>query len=280
MIRINQACYIDGTGLALGPITINQGAITALAPILNLTTTWNNSGVTFAGFKYVITDTASAAGSLPFQILGGAAGTTNCFSVGKTGATSQASTANAANFSTNLGGGLFYWNGRSVLRSNSDGEVQIGNNANTGWTTFNLGPTTGNTANGTWQFSKVNLACVIGTDTNCTGKGTGTITTATTALPAGAIVYGVSARVITILAGSDGIVSWALGHAGDTDKWGAALDIAATTTSAGANFTDGSALVVGAAAAGVTFSGTGGKIIDSGAITITVYYMNFIPISV
>jgi hypothetical protein len=41
-----------------------QGTITASAPILDLSSTWNNAGVTFTGLKYNVTDTASAAGSL------------------------------------------------------------------------------------------------------------------------------------------------------------------------------------------------------------------------
>ena len=52
---------------------------------LNFTQTWNASGVAFTGFKGVITDTDSAAGSLAMQILGGAAGATNILSIGKDG---------------------------------------------------------------------------------------------------------------------------------------------------------------------------------------------------
>lgn len=41
-----------------------QGTITASAPILDLSSTWNNGAVTFTGLKYNVTDTASAAASL------------------------------------------------------------------------------------------------------------------------------------------------------------------------------------------------------------------------
>lgn len=47
--------------------------------------TWNAAGVAFVGADIQITDTASAAGSLPFRIRGGAAGTTGLFSVSKAG---------------------------------------------------------------------------------------------------------------------------------------------------------------------------------------------------
>ena len=57
----------------------------AIVQALSATQTWNASGVTFTGWKYTITDTASAAGSLAMQILGGAAGTTSLFKVTKAG---------------------------------------------------------------------------------------------------------------------------------------------------------------------------------------------------
>lgn len=38
--------------------------VTASAPLLDLSQTWNNAGVTFTGFKLNVTSTASAAGSL------------------------------------------------------------------------------------------------------------------------------------------------------------------------------------------------------------------------
>ena len=42
----------------------DSGTLTANAPALDLTQTWNNSGVTFTGLKFNATDTASASGSL------------------------------------------------------------------------------------------------------------------------------------------------------------------------------------------------------------------------
>ena len=64
--------------LAMGTIT------TAIGP-QTWTETRNAAGVTFPGLKYTITDTASAAGSLAMQILGGAAATTHIFSLNKIG---------------------------------------------------------------------------------------------------------------------------------------------------------------------------------------------------
>jgi len=46
-----------------GPLTVSSGPLTASAPIA-LTQTWNNSGVTFTGLKFDVTDTASGSSSL------------------------------------------------------------------------------------------------------------------------------------------------------------------------------------------------------------------------
>lgn len=70
--------YITGLSVA-------QGTLTADAQSISTTATWNSAGTTFTHWKAVITDTASAAGSLAVSIKGGASGTTNLFSVNKSG---------------------------------------------------------------------------------------------------------------------------------------------------------------------------------------------------
>ena len=67
-------------------LTLAAGTITTDLQQFLTTVTRNAAGVTYGGaWKLVITDTASAAGSLAMQILGGAAGTTKLFSVDKIG---------------------------------------------------------------------------------------------------------------------------------------------------------------------------------------------------
>jgi len=65
-------------------VFIGAGTATTDVAALSVTRTNNNAAVA-TGVKFVFTDTTSAAGFLPLQILGGAAGTTNLISVGKTG---------------------------------------------------------------------------------------------------------------------------------------------------------------------------------------------------
>lgn len=64
---------------------IAAGTATADEQALSTTQTWNAAGVTFTGHKYTVTDTASAAGSLHSQWLGGAAGATTLMSLSKAG---------------------------------------------------------------------------------------------------------------------------------------------------------------------------------------------------
>jgi hypothetical protein len=66
-------------------LTAKAGTATTDVNALYLYQEWNNNLVAFNGVKVVIKDTQSAAGALPFQILGGAAGTTNLLSIGKAG---------------------------------------------------------------------------------------------------------------------------------------------------------------------------------------------------
>ncbi len=86
-------------------VNLFQGTVTtSTQPNINSTVTWNGGGVTFKGWRFVITDTASAAGSLPIEILGGAAGTTSLFSLSKAGAATFGSTVTATG--ATLTGGL------------------------------------------------------------------------------------------------------------------------------------------------------------------------------
>ncbi len=73
----------DGTTFSTLRASLAAGTLTTAVGPLTITETRNAAGVTFPGLKYTITDTASAAGSLALQILGGAAGATSLLSIGK-----------------------------------------------------------------------------------------------------------------------------------------------------------------------------------------------------
>lgn len=69
----------DGTSKAL---TLGGATVTASTPVLNLSQTWNNSGVTFTGAKLNVTNTASGSSSLLMDLQ---VGSTSAFKVDKQG---------------------------------------------------------------------------------------------------------------------------------------------------------------------------------------------------
>lgn len=69
-------------------VTVAAGTATTDVPALSVTRTNNNAAVA-TGVKFTFTDTTSAAGFLPFQVLGGASGVTNLLSTTKAGNTAS-----------------------------------------------------------------------------------------------------------------------------------------------------------------------------------------------
>jgi len=98
---------VGGGTLTPTSVSIAQGTRTTDAQALTSTVTWNNGAVAFTHWKAVITDTASAATSMALQIFGGAAGTTNLFSVSKAGlVTAPAVVSSAAQITAGSATGL------------------------------------------------------------------------------------------------------------------------------------------------------------------------------
>ena len=81
-----------GTQVAGQGLTALAGIAVTDVPLALFTRTNNHASVA-TGFKIVYTDTTSAAGFLPLQVLGGAAGTTNLLKVAKDGTTTIANLA-------------------------------------------------------------------------------------------------------------------------------------------------------------------------------------------
>lgn len=105
---------------------------TDVTPFLNMTDVWNTSG-TAVGLKYNVTDTASGANSLLFQLQ---ANSTNAFTVTKGGVVT--STGNY-NIGSDRG---FIWGGRSILSSPANGNFLMQNQAQTDFGRLILGLTT------------------------------------------------------------------------------------------------------------------------------------------
>lgn len=115
----------DDTNRAL---TLTGATVTTSQPILNLSQTWNAGGVTFTGYKFNVTDTASAAASLLMDLqLGGV----SQFKVDKAGNTvtigsvkfGSAGPANTITGSTN----------NFIINVNSYAVVQLNGTGKWGW---------------------------------------------------------------------------------------------------------------------------------------------------
>jgi hypothetical protein len=92
-----------------GPLGMTGGTVTASTPLLDLTQTWNNAGVTFVGHRLNVTDTNSAAASLLLNLqIGG----NNKWSVRKDGSIDVIDTAATDTV-------FLRKNGTSILRTGS-----------------------------------------------------------------------------------------------------------------------------------------------------------------
>lgn len=82
----NSGVFGGASGLTTNgtELTIASGTKTASAPFIDATQTWNSSGITFTGFRFNATDTASAAASLLLDLQ---VGGSSRFRVGKSGGT-------------------------------------------------------------------------------------------------------------------------------------------------------------------------------------------------
>ena len=98
-------------------LTLTGATQTASNPVLNATQTWNNSGVTFTGWKLNVTDGASAAASILLDLQVGSS------SVWKTDKSGFTTGGNSSGF--NLGGG--------VAVVDPAGKVIVGGSYPIGW---------------------------------------------------------------------------------------------------------------------------------------------------
>jgi hypothetical protein len=96
-----------GTSVVTPIATITQGTITDVAPLLNMTSTWNDAADTFTAIKLNVTSTASAAASLLMDLqLGG----TSVFNITKAGDVRLVSATNGttATMYTSISGPAWY----------------------------------------------------------------------------------------------------------------------------------------------------------------------------
>lgn len=125
---------ILGANTFTGSQTVTGGTVTASTPVLDMTQTWNSSGVTFTGIKANFTNTASAVGSLAMDLqIDGA----TKFSVRRDGLTVVGAQLNVANAVVGSGdiragaAGSIYWDSDLLLYRHAAAMLQLGADAAT-----------------------------------------------------------------------------------------------------------------------------------------------------
>jgi len=100
----------------------------------------------------------------------------------------------------------------------------------------------------------------------------GATATATSLIPAGSFIVGVTARVTTLITGA---TSFDIGDGSDVDLWGATIGVAANTTTTIADFT-ATGFGQYTAANNVVLTANGGNF-SAGAVRLVVHYLTLTP---
>lgn len=100
----------------------------------------------------------------------------------------------------------------------------------------------------------------------------GATVTATSLIPAGSLVIGVTARVTTLI---ETATSFSIGDGTDVDRWGTGIAVAEDTTTTIANFTTGTdnGPIYYPSATNVVLTAAGGNF-SAGAVRLTVHYIS------
>lgn len=250
--------------------TLAFGTLTASDPVV-ITQTWNNGAVVFAGLEMTITQTAANSSSYFVRFRGGAAGATDRYSVQIDGTTTQAGGANW------LGGACGLSSGAGFFLNDSAARIQLGSSAGSPnlyrESTGALGLRNGtsrmdaqiyDTFASTTDYHRISIATVRASLSSLSGASV----TASALIPAGAIVVGVTAKVLTAITGA---TSWQLGTAADPDRFAAAGGIALGSTTDNRNWTSG-ALECFLTATDIILTANGSNF-TAGAVYVSVQYI-------
>jgi hypothetical protein len=261
------------------------GTVTSSTPF-GLTKTWNNAGVTFTAFKIDITDQNSAAASLLMDLQVGSATKLNVTKAGRI------ISADGGFFNSSLSG-VFASGANLFLYGNNGSPLTIGTSS---VTLTNGAPLI--FVNGTRLTDDAANTLALRNDTNAqsfnwygnyvsstdyhrgalkvaktTLSGvTGASVTATSLIPDGAFVIGVTTKVTTALGAGGGTTGYQVGDGSDADRWGEATTITLGTSTDNTNAT---ANPTGAftAAQNVVITAVGGNFDGTGVIMVNAFYL-------
>lgn len=98
--------------------------------------------------------------------------------------------------------------------------------------------------------------------------------TLTAMIPAGAVVLGVVARVVTALSGT-GLTSWSLGETGATTRYGTVLALAVGTVADSTTWVAEPTGTWAATARNILLTGNAGGVFEAGTVRVTLFYRDF-----
>lgn len=283
-IFLNQ--FITGA-LTVAP----SGALTSSAPGLSITQTWNNSGVTFTAAKINVTDTASAAGSLLMDLQVGGSSVfyvkrANSATKGSgwgheiTGDTSvtnlfQLSTSrncfSVRNYTSASVNSTMSFGWSSTVQSDGGLDVQLWRDAANVLALQNGTNAQAFHHYGRWVSSSDRTYLAIRHATTTLASVSGATVTATSLIPAGAIVLGISTQVTVALGTGNGTTGYQVGDGSDADRWGNVTGTATTTKTKNSDWT-AATVPIFTAAQNVVITANGGNFNGTGSIWIDVAY--------
>jgi hypothetical protein len=269
---------IGGTTAAAGTfttLTANNGTLTgASAPVLDLAQTWNNAATIFTGLRFNVTNTASNANSLSFDLQTGGS---SVFNVRRDGTTGGALFAIGTSWlgNTLYSGGVMVTSGSEVAWANSSTSVYttldvrlardaagvLAQRRGTNSQEYRLYGTYTSDSN----YQRMTIKSVRQTLSALSGA---SATTTGTFIPDGAVVVGVTTRVSTLLTGATG---YTIGDGTDADRWGDITGTAVGTTSDNRDWTAGT-IECFTAGGNITLTAKTANF-TAGAIEISVFYL-------
>lgn len=275
-------------------LTLTGATVTTSNPVLNLTQTWNAGGVTFAGLKLNVTDTASATGSSLIDLQVGSA---SKFRVGKAGDIYLAGSTDVGILQSISGPSIYFGNATSPTNGfGLFGAVGFGISVRLDSTValaWNSGSTSSGADVGIWRDAAQTLGqrnstnaqeyrvygsyasstnyqrMSIKTLREASSTLSGATYTSTIAIPAYAHLIGVTTRVNTVITGA---TTYSVGDGTDVDLWGASIAVAANSQSRTADFTATGAVGAVGTARNVTLTANGSNF-TGGVVEICLHYL-------
>ncbi len=280
---------------------ITQGTITDPATNLDATVTWNDAVDTFTAWKLDVTNTNSAAAS---KLIDLQVGSSTFFAVTRLGGVRSAKTysASEAAYGNSTGAAGVAFSGNDIYfscngsKATLSGEFGVILSSDMGFGIAAVNADSGNpdtrlmrdaantlalrnTTNSqtyniydTWTSSTDYHRVAIKTARATLASVSGATVTATTLIPDGAVVVGVTTKVTVALGGGGGTTGYQVGTVADPDRWGVAATITAGTSTDNTNWTAGT-IECFTAASDVVITAVGGNFNGTGTIYVSVQYL-------